>query len=105
MENVFSDLEAPISVDSYVKESAILKPLRSAFVFINTDADSLNLALEDLRQIDGVNEVYLSRGAYDIVAKVSGESMEHLQELVFHKIKNLSTIKSTLTLTVIDNQK
>jgi Lrp/AsnC family transcriptional regulator, regulator for asnA, asnC and gidA len=101
MENVFSDTESAISLDSYVNEPAITKPIRSAFVFINTDEDSVDLALDSLKQIDGVNEVYLSRGAYDIVAKVSGESMDHLREIIFHKIKNVSTVKSTLTLTVI----
>jgi DNA-binding Lrp family transcriptional regulator len=45
--------------------------------------------------------VYLSRGTYDIVAKVAGESIENLRELVFNKIKNLPSIKSTLTLTVV----
>ncbi len=77
------------------------KILRKAFVFITTDPELCNGAIDDLKKIDGVTEVYLSRGTYDIVAKVAGESIEHLRELVFTKIKNLPSIKSTLTLTVV----
>jgi len=29
--------------------------------------------VEDLRKLEGVKEVYLSHGAYDIIAKVSGD--------------------------------
>ena len=57
--------------------------------------------LEDLKKVEGVNELYFSRGAYDFVVKVSGESLDHLREIVFKQIKNLSSIRSTLTLMVI----
>lgn len=102
MENVFSTLDSSIILDSYESKPEVKRPLRSAFVFISTEPDSFDLALEDLKQIEGVNEVYLSRGAYDLIAKVSGESLDHLREMVFRRIKNLSSIKSTLTLTIID---
>jgi DNA-binding Lrp family transcriptional regulator len=102
MQNVFSDLESTINLEPYERILEDKKLLRSAFVFINAEPDSFQAALEDLKQIKGVKEVYLSRGAYDIVAKVTGESMDHLREMVFSRIKNLSSVKSTLTLTVID---
>ena len=85
----------------YSEEEAIAKPKRSAFVFITTESDASHMALEDLRKIAEVKEVYLARGAYDLVAKVSGESFDHLREIVQSRIRNLSNVKSTLTLTVI----
>jgi DNA-binding Lrp family transcriptional regulator len=78
-----------------------LKPKRCAFVFITAESDSSHVALEDLRQLDEVQEVYLARGAYDIVAKVTGESLEHIREDVLKRIRNISSIKSILTLTVV----
>jgi hypothetical protein len=57
--------------------------------------------VEDLRKIDAVKEVYLARGAYDIVAKITGDSFDYLREEVVKRIKNITSIKSTLTLTVI----
>ncbi len=77
------------------------KPKRSAFVFITADSEDSQFALEDLKKIDEVSEVYLAKGAYDIVAKVSGESFEAVKEIVHTKIRNLGSVKSTLTLTVI----
>ena len=99
MENVFVDVGAEVS--SKISEKAVEKPKRSAFVFITTESDASYLALEDLRKIDEVKEIYLAHGAYDLVAKLSGESFDHLREVVHTRIRNLSNIKSTLTLTVI----
>lgn len=103
MENVFSNLDLSIDLDSTLIEPAITKQLRHAFVFINTESETYDNAIEDLKQIEGVNEVYPSKGAYEIIAKVSGESLEHLREVVFRRIKNVLSIKSTLTLMVIDS--
>jgi DNA-binding Lrp family transcriptional regulator len=100
LENVFVDMSAEIS-KKYSDDETFNKPKRSAFVFISTESDDSRLALEDLRKIDEVKEVYLAHGAYDLVAKVSGESFDHLREIVSTRIRNLSNIKSTLTLTVI----
>ncbi len=85
----------------YSENEVSTKPKRSAFVFITAESDACHVAIEDLRKISEVKEVYLAHGAYDIVAKVTGESFEHLKEIVESRIRNLSNIKSTLTLTLI----
>jgi len=100
LENVFVDMGTEIS-SHYSQERILDKPKRSAFVLITTDADSSDLVLEDLRTIEEIKEVYLAHGAYDLVAKVSGESFENLREIVHKRLGNLSSIKSTLTLTII----
>ena len=99
MENVFAHLSAPIRTVYSEEEKERQK--RNAFVFITTEPDSSKSALEDLRKVEGVKEVYLSRGAYDFVVKISGESVDHLREIVFKRIKNLSSISSTLTLMIV----
>jgi DNA-binding Lrp family transcriptional regulator len=77
------------------------KPSRNAFIFITTEPDCCRTAFEDLKKLEHVQEVYLSHGAYDIIAKVNGESLDYLREVVLKQIKNLTSIKSTLTLTLI----
>ncbi len=99
MENVLVDQTATVS--AMASDESSLKLKRSAFVFITTDSESNHIALEDLRKIAEVQEVYLAHGAYDLVAKVSGESLEHLREDVLKRIRGLQSVKSTLTLTVI----
>ncbi|MCL4429610.1 MAG: Lrp/AsnC ligand binding domain-containing protein [Chloroflexi bacterium] len=100
LENVLVDMGAEIS-SKISEEKTLEKPKRSAFVFITTESDASHLALEDLRKIDEVKEVYLAHGAYDLIAKVSGESFDHVREIVHTRIRNLSNVKSTLTLTLI----
>jgi DNA-binding Lrp family transcriptional regulator len=100
LEKIFSDLSTNISA-FWSNEKKLKISKRHAFVFITAEPDSSKSALEDLKKVDGVLELYSSRGAYDIIAKVSGESLEYLREVVFKQIKNLSTIRSTLTLMVV----
>jgi DNA-binding Lrp family transcriptional regulator len=100
LENVFVDIRPEVN-SQFSGEDADAKSKRSAFVFITIESDAGHVALEDLRKIDEVKEVYLAHGAYDIVAKVSGESFDHVREIVQSRIRNLASIKSTLTLTLI----
>jgi DNA-binding Lrp family transcriptional regulator len=100
VENDLTGLENQIASHP-TKDVTFEKIRRSAFVFITTELDSSQAAMEDLRKIDEVNEVYLSNGVYDLIAKVSADSIDHLRELVQKRIHNLGDVKSTLTLTLI----
>jgi DNA-binding Lrp family transcriptional regulator len=100
LENVFAPMGPQISsIPNQTQVSGKLK--RSAFVFITAEADCCHSALADLRKIDEIEEVYLAKGAYDLIAKVNGESLDQLREVISKKIRNVSTVKSTLTLTLI----
>jgi DNA-binding Lrp family transcriptional regulator len=99
LENILVERGVEISSKPQEDQAAMFK--RSAFVFITTDSASGSLALADLKRIDGVKEVYRAHGAYDVVAKVTGESFDTVKEIVHKRIKNLNGVKSTLTLTLI----
>ncbi len=101
MENVFAGMAA--EVGSEVSMQPVLdKPKRSAFVFITAaEFNAGAMAIEDLKKIKEVKEVYLANGAYDVVVKVCGESFDHLRNVIHRQIGNLSSVKSTLTLTLI----
>ena len=100
LENVLVDMDKGIS-SQYSSSQIMDKPKRSAFVFITTDADNNHTAIEDLKKIDEIKEVYLAHGEFDLVAKISGESFENLREIVHKRIRNLISVKSILTLTII----
>lgn len=101
MENILLEQRPLPEISAVDEDASLLKQKRSAFIFITTQSNECQEAFEDIRKINSVDEVYLSRGAYDIIAKVSGESLEFLREEVLKQIRNISSIKSTLTLTVI----
>lgn len=70
----------------------------AAYVLFNVDAGLEEKVLKDARSIGGVEEAYVSYGVYDLVLKVTADSMEHLKELVTHKLRGISGVRSTLTL-------
>lgn len=70
----------------------------TAFVLINTELGSETDVLNDLKKVDGVNEVFAVYGTYDIVAKVKAETMQKLKEIVTVRIRKVNNVRATLTL-------
>ena len=73
-----------------------------AFVLINVESGAEEDVVRELKKIDGVEEAYFSYGVYDIIAKVKAESMEKLKDTVTHKIRTLGSVRSTLTLIMME---
>jgi DNA-binding Lrp family transcriptional regulator len=73
-----------------------------AFVLINAEIGSEDEVAAELRKIGAVRESYVVYGVYDIVAKVEGESMDKLKEIVTWKIRRLDKVRSTLTMIVVE---
>jgi DNA-binding Lrp family transcriptional regulator len=75
-----------------------------AFVLINVESGTEEEALKDLRSIQGVTESFTSYGVYDIIAKVEASSMDALKDLITLRIRNISKVRSTLTLILAEDQ-
>jgi DNA-binding Lrp family transcriptional regulator len=73
-----------------------------AFVLINSELGKEEHILKELRGIENISEAHFVYGVYDIIAKVEAESMEKLKEIVTFKIRRLSDVRSTLTMTVAE---
>ncbi len=73
-----------------------------AFVLINAEIGSEGEVLIELKKVEGVEEAYSVYGVYDIIAKVSADSMEKLKDIVTWRIRRLNKVRSTLTMIVID---
>jgi DNA-binding Lrp family transcriptional regulator len=76
-----------------------------AFVLINTEIGSENEVLDDLKKIEAVKEAYMVYGVYDVVAKVSANTMDKLKEIVTWHVRRLDKVRSTLTMIVIEGSK
>ena len=74
-----------------------------AFILINSELGKEEDVLKELRSIENVKEVHFVYGVYDIIVKVEAENMEKLKEIVTLKIRRLSDVRSTLTMTVADS--
>ena len=73
--------------------------MKKAYVLINCDLGKENEILDTLRKIKSVKEAHGTFGAYDIIAEVMTENSEQLREDITWKIRKLSYIRATLTLT------
>jgi len=73
-----------------------------AFVMITAEIGKESEVLDELKKIEHVKEACLTYGVYDIVAKIEAETWEKLKEVVASKIRRLSSVKSTLTMIVME---
>ncbi len=74
-----------------------------AFVLINAEIGSEDQVVKELKSVPQVKEAYMVYGVYDIVAKVSADTMDKLKEIITWKVRHLNKVKSTLTMIVIEN--
>jgi DNA-binding Lrp family transcriptional regulator len=73
-----------------------------AFVLINVESGSEDEVLQELKKIAGVEEAYFSYGVYDLISKIKADTMEQLKDMVTRKIRALSSVRSTLTLILME---
>ncbi|MCS7368927.1 MAG: Lrp/AsnC ligand binding domain-containing protein [archaeon GBS-70-058] len=73
-----------------------------AFVFINVETGTELEVRDALLNIDGVKEVYVIYGVYDIVVKIEAEGIEELKNIISMKIRRTPNVKSTLTMIVLE---
>ncbi|HXG07704.1 MAG TPA: Lrp/AsnC ligand binding domain-containing protein [Nitrososphaera sp.] len=77
--------------------------MAEAFVLINCDLGTEDAVIKELKSINGVSEVKGVFGVYDVIAKVNAPSESDIKKLI-GKIRSMESIKSSLTMMVIEGQ-
>ena len=78
--------------------------MATAYVPINCELGSEEEIIKQLKNLEGVIEVHVTFGAYDILAKIESSTVEMLRETITWKIRKIEKIRSTLTLMGIEGQ-
>lgn len=73
-----------------------------AIVLVNADVGKENEVFASIRAIPEVKEVYTSYGTYDIIAIVDAETNEKLKGIITSGIRSIPSIRSTLSMPVVD---
>ncbi len=73
-----------------------------AFVLINIEPGSEQELLKILRKTENIEEAHFVYGVYDILVKISAESLEKVKEIVAQRIRRLDKVRSTLTMLVVE---
>ena len=76
-----------------------------AYVLFNVDSGSEDQVLGELRGVAEVQGAFFSYGVYDLVVKIKTDSMEKLKEIVSHRLRTITNVKSTLTLIQVEERK
>lgn len=73
-----------------------------AYVLFSVGSGAEDQVHKDLQKIEGVEEVDVSYGVYDLVVKIKTDSMEQLKDLVSHRLRRIDNVRSTLTLILVE---
>ena len=78
--------------------------MASAYVLINTNIGGEESVIEQLKALDVVEEVSVVYGVYDIVAKITSDTMENLKEIITTKVRHLNNVRSTMTMIAAESR-
>ncbi|MDE1826042.1 Transcriptional regulator, AsnC family [Candidatus Nitrosotalea sp. TS] len=81
----------------------------TTYILINSDLGSDVEIIQKIKQIldkeSGVKyEVQGVYGVYDIIVKITADSMDHLRNIITNNIRKIDKVYSTLTMMVIEEQ-
>ena len=76
----------------------------TAYVLINCDLGSEEEIIRELKKFSEAVEVSGVYGVYDVVAKISSDSMDRLRETITWHVRRIDKVRSTLTMIVIEGQ-
>ena len=71
-----------------------------AFIFITTEPASMVEVLKHVRAVPGVEEAEMVYGVFDIVAKVKGETMDKVKQIITENIRKINNVQLALTIIV-----
>ena len=74
------------------------------YVMMTCDVGFEKYVIDQLKAIDLVKEIKEVMGEYDILAKLESDNPDELENIISSKIRRISNIKTTLTLTVVWSQ-
>ena len=75
--------------------------METLYILINCDLGSEVDIIKEFMKIPEVKEVRGTYGVYDIFVKLQGDTRESLENIITHKIRRISKIRSTVTLSPI----
>ena len=78
--------------------------MASAYVLINTEIGGEEAVIKQLKEMDVVEEVSVVYGVYDIVAKITSDTMENLKEIITTKVRHLNKVRSTMTMIAAESR-
>lgn len=77
--------------------------MHKGFILLNCDLGAEEYIADELKQMEKINNAYLTFGAYDVIAEIQTKDQEELEKTIA-TIRKLSRVISTMTLNVINTK-
>ena len=74
--------------------------MTEALVFVNCAVNNQESIRDQIREIKGVVEVYMTTGIYDFILKAEADNEAKLREEIVRKIRSVGGVKSSTTMIV-----
>ncbi|MEM1541346.1 MAG: Lrp/AsnC ligand binding domain-containing protein [Ignisphaera sp.] len=74
-----------------------------ALVLVNTDVGAEEEVLASIKNIEGVKNVSLVYGIYDLFIEIEADTIEKLKDIVTSKIRRTPKVRSTITMVVVSS--
>lgn len=74
-----------------------------ALILINTDVGAEEEVLHIVKNVDGVKNVSLVYGIYDLFVEIEAESVDKLKDIITSKIRKIPKVRSTITMIVVSS--
>jgi hypothetical protein len=81
----------------------ISRSMPSAFVMISCNFGSTKDVTSELHDVDGVEQVLIVSGIYDIIVRITVQNKDDLDRLLL-RVRRMDEIQSTLTLIITQSQ-
>jgi DNA-binding Lrp family transcriptional regulator len=76
-----------------------------ALVLIDTDPYSAEEVFQKLNACEDVKECFMVTGVYDVVARVEGETLDQIVDVINRRIESLFQVKETLSMIIVEPEK
>ncbi len=78
--------------------------MEKAFVCVSTSPPSMLCVLQKIKTIEGVEEVEMVHGDYDVCFKVKAETISGLKNIINERIRRIDDVRKTLTTILVKSQ-
>ena len=73
--------------------------MHKGFILLNCDLGAEEYIVDELKQMQNINNAYLTFGAYDVIAEIQTENQDEFEKVIA-VIRKLTRVVSTMTLNV-----
>ncbi|MHA1305227.1 MAG: Lrp/AsnC family transcriptional regulator [Candidatus Heimdallarchaeaceae archaeon] len=75
---------------------------QSAYILFNVQPGKLDEVQEGLKKIKGVSELHAVYGIYDLIVKISFETMDELKDQVLNNKIIIDGVKNSMTMICVE---